>query len=86
MNKEGAVAGMIIGVLFTATYIIYFKPQLGGWGNSEQYWFGISPEGIGALGMLINFAVALTISRLTRPTPEVVKQLVEMIRYPKIES
>ena len=40
-----------------------------------------SPEGIGALGMLINFAVALTISRLTRPTPEVVKQLVEMIRY-----
>ncbi len=86
MNKEGAIAGMIVGVLFTAVYIVYFKPQLGGWGNPENYWFGISPEGIGTLGMLINFAVALGISRFTRPTPEVVKQLVEMIRYPKIES
>lgn len=86
MNKEGAISGMVVGVVFTASYIIYFKPQLGGWGNSEQYWFGISPEGIGTLGMLINFAVALTISRFTRPTPEAVKQLVEMIRYPKIES
>lgn len=86
MNKEGAIAGMIVGVLFTAAYIVYFKPQLGGWGNPENYWFGISPEGIGTLGMLINFAVALTISRFTRPTPEAVKQLVEMIRYPKIES
>lgn len=86
MNKEGAISGMVVGVVFTASYIIYFKPQLGGWGNSEQYWFGISPEGIGTLGMLINFAVALTISRFTRPTPEAVKQLVEMIRYPKISD
>jgi cation/acetate symporter len=86
MNKEGAISGMVVGVVFTASYIIYFKPQLGGWGTSEQYWFGISPEGIGTLGMLINFNVALIISRLTRPTPETVKHLVERIRYPKVSG
>lgn len=83
MNKEGAVAGMIIGILFTAAYIWYFKPQLGGFGSPDQYWFGIKPEGIGTLGMLINMAVAITISRLTPAPPEAVQELVEDIRIPR---
>ncbi|WP_422355266.1 sodium:solute symporter family protein [Roseivirga pacifica] len=84
MNKEGAIAGMIFGVLFTTCYIFYFKPQLGGGGTPDGYWFGISPEGIGTLGMLINFVVALVVSRFTRPTPQAIKELVEMIRYPRM--
>ena len=49
MNREGAISGMIVGIVFTAFYIIYFKPQLGGIGNPEKYWFGIAQEGIGTL-------------------------------------
>ncbi|RKQ50531.1 cation/acetate symporter [Roseivirga pacifica] len=84
MNKEGAITGMVVGVLFTTCYIFYFKPQLGGGGTPDGYWFGISPEGIGTLGMLINFVVALVVSRFTRPTPQAIKELVEMIRYPRM--
>lgn len=82
MNREGAISGMIIGVLFTICYIFYFKPQLGGTGTPEGYWFGISPEGIGTLGMIINFVVAMVVSRNTRPVPAVIQDLVEDIRYP----
>ena len=83
MNKEGAIAGMLTGIIFTALYILYFKPQLGGIGLPEDYLFGISPEGIGTIGMIINFIVSLIVSRLTKPTPEKIKDLVESIRYPK---
>ncbi len=83
MNKEGAISGMVIGILFTAVYIFYFKPQLGGPGTPDNYLFGISPEGIGTIGMFINFIIAIIVSRLTKPTPEKIKQLVENIRYPK---
>ena len=83
MNKEGALSGMIVGVVFTTIYIFYFKPQLGGPGLSQDYLFGISPEGIGTIGMIINFIVSLIVSRLTKPTPENIKELVESIRYPK---
>jgi cation/acetate symporter len=83
MNKEGALSGMIIGIVFTAIYIFYFKPQLGGPGLPENYLFGISPEGIGTIGMIINFIVSLIVSRITRPTPNKIKDLVESIRYPK---
>jgi len=83
MNKEGALSGMIIGIVFTAIYIFYFKPQLGGPGLPENYLFGISPEGIGTIGMIINFIVSLIVSRMTRPTPNKIKDLVESIRYPK---
>ena len=83
MNKEGALSGMIIGIVFTAIYILYFKPQLGGPGLPENYLFGISPEGIGTIGMIINFIVSLIVSRITRPTPKKIKDLVESIRYPK---
>ena len=57
MNMEGAVAGMIVGITFTAAYIIYFK-FMGG--TPDQYWFGISPEGIGTLGMLVNLFTAFS--------------------------
>ena len=83
MNKEGALSGMIVGVVFTTIYIFYFKPQLGGPGLPQDYLFGISPEGIGTIGMIINFIVSLVVSRLTKPTPENIKELVESIRYPK---
>ncbi len=83
MNKEGAIAGMIVGILFTAAYIIYFKPQLGGPGTPEGLWFGIKPEGIGTLGMLINLVVALLVSRLTPPPSAEVQQMVEDIRIPR---
>ena len=83
MNREGAVLGMITGILFTATYIIYFKPQLGGSGLPEDYWFGISPEGIGTLGMLFNFIIAILVSRFTAPPPKEVQELTERIRTPR---
>ena len=83
MNKEGALAGMIVGIVFTTIYIFYFKPQLGGPGLPENYLFGITPEGIGTIGMVINFIVSLIVSRVTQPTPNKIKDLVESIRYPK---
>jgi cation/acetate symporter len=78
-NREGVVSGMLVGITFTASYIIYFK-FMGG--TPDQYWFGISPEGIGAVGMLINFAVAFVISRFTPEPPQEVQELVEHIRVP----
>ena len=83
MNKEGAVAGMIVGIVFTAAYIIYFKPQLGGPGTPDGYWFGIAPEGIGTLGMIINFVVAVVVSRFTPAVPKEVQELTESIRFPR---
>jgi cation/acetate symporter len=83
MNKMGAMCGMILGIVFTASYIIYFKPQLGGPGLPEDYWWGISPEGIGTLGMLINFSMALIVSRLTPAPPQEVVVLTERIRTPR---
>ena len=83
MNREGAISGMIIGILFTASYIIHFKPQLGGTGIPDDFWLGISPEGIGTLGMLINFVVAISVSRLTTKPPKDVQELTESIRTPR---
>jgi len=80
MNREGALAGMVTGISFTAIYIIYFK-FLGG--TSDQWLFGISPEGIGTLGMIINFIVALVVSNMTPSPPDEVQQIVEDIRVPK---
>ena len=83
MNKEGAITGMIVGILFTTIYIWYFKPQLGGPGSPEGYWFGIKPEGIGTVGMLINLIVSLVVSRLTPAPPQKVQEIVENIRIPR---
>ena len=83
MNREGAITGMIVGIVFTASYIIHFKPQLGGSGIPEGFWFGISPEGIGTLGMLINFIISIIVSRLTLAPPGNVIELTESIRTPR---
>ncbi len=86
MNKHGAIAGMVTGITFTAAYIIYFKfvsPEL----NSPENWFlGISPEGIGLVGMIINFAVAAVVMKMTQPTPVEIQEMVEGIRNPKGSS
>ena len=83
LNKEGAIAGMLIGLIFTLSYIIYFKfmnPEL----NSSDYWLlGISPEGIGFLGMLLNLILAITVSSFTKPPPEDVMKMVDSIRSPQ---
>ena len=82
LNKEGAIAGMITGLIFTASYIIYFKFVNPDVNNTESWFMGVSPEGVGALGMILNFAVALTISSFTKEPPEEVLDLVDEIRKP----
>lgn len=82
MNKEGAIAGMLTGIVFTASYIVYFK-FINPAGNIPANWlFGISPEGIGSIGMILNFIVSLTVSRLTPPPPKHVQDMVDEIRIP----
>ena len=83
MNRAGAISGMLSGILFTAAYIVWFKflhPELS---TPEHWWLGISPEGIGALGMALNFAVATVVSRMTAPPSAAVQALVEEIRVPR---
>ncbi|MEN8374229.1 MAG: sodium:solute symporter family protein [Gemmatimonadota bacterium] len=82
MNREGAIAGMVSGITFTAAYIVYFKFVNPAANVPENWWFGVSPEGIGALGMLVNFGVALVVSALTPPPPAHVGALVDSIRVP----
>ena len=83
MNKEGAIAGMIIGLTFTATYIIYFKFINPSSNSAESWFFGISPEGIGTLGMFVNFLTSFVVSRLTSPPPQYISDMVDNIRVPK---
>lgn len=90
VNKEGAIAGMVTGLVFTYAYIEYFKGLFLRWAGSpwaedvaENWLFGVSPEGIGTIGALLNFAVAITVSRLTAEPPAKVQELVEHIRYPR---
>lgn len=82
INKQGAIAGMLLGLIFTFVYILYFKfisPEL----NSAENWLlGISPEGIGFIGMLLNIAAAFAVSRFTAPPPVEVQNLVDDIRIP----
>lgn len=89
-NREGAIAGMVVGLLFTAVYIfgcradkilpMVDQPFFGNW------FFGISPEGIGAVGCLLNFVVTIVVSRLTRQPPAEVQEFVESVRVPRGES
>ena len=86
MNKEGAITGMLTGLIFTFGYILYFKgifitPMAE---NVPANWlFGISPEGIGVVGALLNFAVAFVVSKLTAPCPDHIQHMVEDIRTPR---
>jgi cation/acetate symporter len=82
-TKEGAISGMVAGIAFTAAYIIYFKfvnPDLN---TAENWLFGVSPEGIGTIGMVLNFLVAFVISRFTQEVPEDVQEMIDHIRVPK---
>ena len=83
MNQYGAIFGMLSGLTFTAIYIVFFKfisPEL----NTSEYWFlGISPEGIGVIGMIINFLVAIFVSSITKPPPVEVYEIVDNIRMPE---
>ena len=79
MNKEGAISGMVCGIGFTLSYIIYFQFLT----ESKEFWFGISPEGIGFFGMAINFVVAFIVRSLTPPPPREIQEMVEEIRIPK---
>lgn len=83
MNKEGAIAGMLTGIAFTASYIIYFKFINPAASTPENWWFGISPEGIGTLGMCLNFVVSIAVNKVTAEVPQDVQEMVENIRYPK---
>ena len=85
MNKYGAICGMLTGLVFTMAYIIYFKgifiePMAAN--TAENWLFGISPEGIGSIGMLLNFSVAFIVSSVTPPPPQSVQNMVERIRLP----
>ena len=81
-NKEGAIAGMVAGLVFTFGYIVYFKFVAPEANNARHWWFGISPEGIGVVGAALNFATALIVSRFTPGVPAAVQSLVESIRIP----
>ncbi len=82
VNKEGAIAGMLCGITFTAAYIIYFKFINPGANSPASWWFGISPEGIGTVGMMVNFVVTLVVTKFTPPPPENIQHLVENVRVP----
>ena len=86
INREGAIAGMLTGLLFTFGYILYFKGvffEPFAADIPENWLFGISPEGIGVVGMLLNFGVAFTISRFTAAPPVHIRELIEDIRVPR---
>ncbi|MGF1691438.1 sodium:solute symporter family protein [Photobacterium kagoshimensis] len=83
MNKEGAIAGMLTGITFTASYIIYFKFINPAASTPDNWFFGISPEGIGTLGMCLNFVVSIVVNKFTAEVPTEVQEMVESIRYPK---
>ena len=82
MNREGAIAGMLGGLVFTMSYIWYFKFYAPEANMAANWLFGISPEGIGAVGALVNFAVALCVARFAQPVPEATLRLVRSIRSP----
>ena len=82
LNKQGAIAGMLSGLISTSSYIVYFKfisPDLN---NADNWLFGISPEGFGFLGMIINFAIALIVSNFYSKPPNEIYQMIDDIRKP----
>ncbi|MBE20501.1 MAG: cation acetate symporter [Gammaproteobacteria bacterium] len=82
LNKEGAISGMLIGLIFTSSYIIYFKFLFPEFNTPDNWFLSISPEGIGFIGMLLNVVTSLSISFLTKPPPKEVSSMIERIRQP----
>ena len=80
VNREGAIAGMVCGISFTLAYIVYYQFIAEA---TTPYWMGVSPEGIGFVGMILNFVVAITVSAFTPAPPQEVIRMVEEIRIPK---
>jgi len=83
MNKEGAIAGMVVGILLMLFYMMKYKLQMFGGGGKEDWWFDISPEGFGTVAMVVNLIVSFTVSRMTSPPPADVQEIVENIRIPR---
>ncbi len=79
-NRQGAIAGMICGITFTMVYIIHTTPAFMG---AKPWFLGISPQGIGTVGMIINFIVTIVVSMITPPPPEEIQELVESVRIPR---
>ncbi|WP_179353634.1 sodium:solute symporter family protein [Winogradskyella vidalii] len=82
MNKEGAIAGMVVGITLMMYYMMRFKLDMFGGGTSEDWWFGTSPEGFGTIAMCVNFVVSVVISRISLAPPQEVQDMVESIRIP----
>lgn len=82
MNKEGAIAGMVVGICLMLFYMLKFKFDFFGGGTSEDWWFGISPEGFGSVAMFVNFFVSIVISKFTPEPPLEVQEMVESVRIP----
>ncbi|RKR07136.1 cation/acetate symporter [Maribacter vaceletii] len=85
MNKEGAIAGMIVGISLMLFYMIKYKTGLIGVMDprpANEWWFGTSPEGFGTVAMLVNVVVSIIVSRATPAPPEKVQEIVESIRIP----
>ena len=92
INREGAIAGMVAGLLVTLLYVfqhkgIMFIPGTSFLGDSDENWFfGVEPKAIGAFGALVNFVVAYVVSKMTKETPKEVQELVDDIRIPNVEE
>ena len=82
MNKEGAISGMIIGILFMLFYMTKFKFGWFGGGTKAEWWFGISPEGFGTVAMILNFVISISVMKFTSEPPNSVQDMVENIRIP----
>jgi cation/acetate symporter len=82
MNKEGAIAGMVVGIVFTAAYIWWFKYGDPASNNPAGWWLGISPEGIGTVGAALNFLTSYVVSKFTKEPPADIQDLVGSLRYP----
>jgi len=82
MNKEGAISGMLIGILLMLFYMTKFKFGWFGGGAESDWWFGISPEGFGTVAMIVNFIVSISVSKFTSPPPKEIIELVDNIRLP----
>lgn len=83
MNKEGAIAGMVVGILLMLFYMIKYKLGGFGGGTQEDWWFGISPEGFGSVAMVVNFIISFSIARFYPAPPKEVQEMVESIRFPR---
>jgi cation/acetate symporter len=85
MNKEGAISGMVTGLLLMLFYMTKFKFGWFGGGSQEDWWFGVSPEGFGTFAMLVNFIISITVCQFTSVPPKEIQELVEKIRIPTTE-